>query len=204
MSTIIDVLMQEHRLIERVLGSLETCAIEARRGTPVPRVDAADFVAFFRGYADALHHGKEDDMLFARMRDYGFPGDSGPLGVMAQEHAYGRAQVGAIAALTAGEGDLSQAEAAAFARYAFAFVNMLREHIAKEDRILYPMAIRSMADEDIAAMTAAFPARDLSKMALDRRVVLERVAVSLQERWPPDEGRMALAGDPGEEGGGCC
>ena len=63
----IDVLMSEHRRIEKVLGSLETFCLEVADGLVPDRALLADYAAFFRGYADASHHGKEEDVLFARM-----------------------------------------------------------------------------------------------------------------------------------------
>jgi hemerythrin-like domain-containing protein len=68
----IEVLMGEHRLIEQALGSLETYAVEIRAGAPVLRDVIADYAAFLRGFADELHHGKEEDILFQRLIDRGF------------------------------------------------------------------------------------------------------------------------------------
>ena len=67
MQTPIEVLMGEHRLIEEVLGSLETHAAQVRAGAPLAREVVGDYAAFFRGFADSCHHGKEEDILFAAM-----------------------------------------------------------------------------------------------------------------------------------------
>ena len=80
MSKPIDVLMEEHRLIEQVLGSLESCAVAIDGGLAVERPLVKEYGDFFRGFADAYHHGKEEDILFQRMIERGFPTDIGAAG----------------------------------------------------------------------------------------------------------------------------
>ena len=60
-------LMVEHRLIERFISILKKEAESIKlTGRVHPRiVDSA--IVFFREYADNIHHGKEEDMLFAAL-----------------------------------------------------------------------------------------------------------------------------------------
>ena len=70
----IETLMAEHQQILGAIGALEVYAGEVRRGGG----DAAElgrFVTFIREFADAHHHAKEEDMLFAAMVEAGFPRD---------------------------------------------------------------------------------------------------------------------------------
>ena len=55
----ITILMNEHRLIENVLGSLETCVLEVEGGLALERAFALDYATFLRGFADAWHHGTD-------------------------------------------------------------------------------------------------------------------------------------------------
>jgi hemerythrin-like domain-containing protein len=71
MSRTIAILMKEHRLIERVLGSLETF-LDQLSADERNRADLKNFAEFFREFADRCHHGKEEDRLFVSMTDYGF------------------------------------------------------------------------------------------------------------------------------------
>ena len=96
MEKAIEVLMSEHRLIEQVLGSLETFTSEIEGGlAPEPPL-LADYGAFFREFADSCHHGKEEDVLFQRMDERGFPRETGPVAVMLYEHEVGRGHVSAL------------------------------------------------------------------------------------------------------------
>ena len=82
--------MNEHRLIEQVLGSLETFASQVEEGLAPERPVLADYGTFLRGFADSCHHGKEEDILFQRMVERGFPRETGPVAVMLYEHEVGR------------------------------------------------------------------------------------------------------------------
>ncbi len=93
MQKAIEVLMGEHRLIEQALGSLETYALEIVADAPPRRDVVGEYAAFFGGFADACHHGKEEDILFQRMVERGLPREVGPLAVMYHEHELGRAHV---------------------------------------------------------------------------------------------------------------
>src|ERR1035437_4392271 len=92
----IALLSKEHRLIERVLDALTDYADQVERGADVSADDLARFVTWIRGYADASHHGKEEDVLFVRMVAAGMPGDDGPIGLMLEQHEEGRRLVGVL------------------------------------------------------------------------------------------------------------
>ena len=87
----LDTLMDEHRQIEQVLGSLETFASRLEQGAdPAP---LSDFVDFFRSFADRAHHGKEEEILFALMVARGYSREAGPVAVMLHDHEQGRSLV---------------------------------------------------------------------------------------------------------------
>jgi hemerythrin-like domain-containing protein len=189
----IEVLMNEHRLIERVLGSLETLTWEVGGGLAPERPLLADYSAFFRGFADACHHGKEEEILFRRMIERGFPREGGPLAVMLHEHAVGRGHVGALRQVGDGTGALTAAETQLVLENASAFIPLLRAHIQKEDRILYPMAVRLLTGPEMDAMETDFEALEARLRAdgsLDR---LHGLAHRLTAAFPPDPTRMAAA-----------
>src|SRR5512138_1468732 len=95
----IETLMSEHRTIERGIDALAAFADEARRQSTDDKQELARFVEFIRQFADARHHGKEEDILFKAMVEAGFPSQGGPIAVMLQEHDVGRAFVKRLADL---------------------------------------------------------------------------------------------------------
>lgn len=135
-----DILMNEHRVIERVLLALETAAQRAEQGQEVRPgffLEGADFI---KGFADGCHHHKEEGVLFKEMVAAGMPQNGGPVGVMLAEHeegrGYTRAMREAATRWQAGEAGARATVIAAARDYA----GLLRQHIQKEDNILYPMA----------------------------------------------------------------
>lgn len=132
--------MSEHRVIERVIASLEAQADRLDAGRQVRPgffLDAADFI---KGFADGCHHRKEEGVLFERMVAAGLPREAGPVGVMLAEHEQGRAFTRGMraAAERLDAGDTAAArQVVANAR---GYVALLRQHIQKEDGILFPMA----------------------------------------------------------------
>ena len=135
-----DILMQEHRLIERVLDALETAATHLSRGNAVRPgffLDAADFIA---GFADGCHHHKEEDVPFGAMGGSGGPEGGGAVAMFLEEHQQGRllnkGMREAARRLESGDDGARVALASNARRY----VALLRDHIVKEDEMLFPMA----------------------------------------------------------------
>ena len=141
------VLMNEHRNIEKALAALEAMAgaFEAEG-----RIDAAAAVEFLRTYADRLHHGKEEANLFPAMEARGLPCDVGPTAVMREEHRAGRAYTQEMADAVAGD------DVVAFVFAARGYVALLREHIQKEDQVLFPMADRLLPPEEHESLRVIF------------------------------------------------
>ena len=142
-----DELMQEHRLIERVLDALDTATQHLARGHPVrPEffLEAADFIA---GFADGCHHKKEEGVLFGAMIDCGLPSSDGPIDMFLDEHVQGRALTGGMrdAARRLQGGDANAR--APLISNARRYVALLRDHIIKEDELLFPLADDMLSDE---------------------------------------------------------
>jgi hemerythrin-like domain-containing protein len=150
----IETLMNEHRAIERVLDGLVAFAGEIRRTGTTEKEELARFVTFIREFADACHHGKEEDILFAAMVDQGFPRDGGPIAVMLHEHDQGRALVAALRGRADQRDPWSDADRQEIAEIANGFADMLRAHIHKEDAILYPMAEQHLPPEAMERVSA--------------------------------------------------
>lgn len=132
--------MEDHRVIERVLGALETAAHRLRDGDLVPPTIFIQAAEFIKGFADDCHHKMEEGVLFPAMQSAGIPVEGGPIGVMLAEHQEGRqltsAMLAAAERLAADDAD-ARAE---LIRCTLLFVEHLRQHITKENNILFPMA----------------------------------------------------------------
>jgi hemerythrin-like domain-containing protein len=138
METPTQVLRDEHRLILRVLGLLESAAARLSAGGALPAGWWEQTIGWLREFADHNHHAKEERYLFPALAKAGVPVQGGPVGVMLAEHEQGRALMRAM-----DTGDLrSRTDAAR--RY----IELLREHIDKENGVLFPLT-DAVLDEPI-------------------------------------------------------
>ena len=170
------ILMEEHRVIERVLMALETAALRLEADKPLQTgffFEAADFI---KGFADGCHHKKEEGGLFKSMAQHGLSEQVGPVAVMLAEHEQGRAFTIAMreAALKQGAGD--QTAKQAIISNARSYTSLLRQHIAKEDGVLFPMADRLIPPQDQDKLTSSF-----------ERIEQEEIGAGVHEKY------MALA-----------
>lgn len=132
--------MQEHRVIERVLEALDVAVGRLERGGDIDPSFFLHATDFIRGFADGCHHQKEEGVLFKAMTAAGMPQGTGPIAVMLAEHeqarSYTRDLRDAAQRLQAGD-DQAVPQVIQNAR---GYARLLREHIMKEDAVLFPMA----------------------------------------------------------------
>jgi hemerythrin-like domain-containing protein len=181
----IETLMNEHRLIERAIDALVSFADEVRRKTTDDKVELATFVGFIRDFADAHHHGKEEDILFRAMVEAGFPRGAGPIAVMLHEHEQGRAHVAELAALSTQASPWTADDRQRLAEAAYGYANLLRAHIHKEDAILYPMAEQRLPLEALERVSAACDAYETHRSGSGELDRLHAVAEGLLARHAP-------------------
>lgn len=147
-----DILSAEHRVIEQVLDCLEALAERARDDGRLDVARAETALEVVRTFADRCHHGKEEERLFPMLVARGMSTQLGPIAVMLDDHRAGREYVRRMGEAAAA------ADAAAFVPAAAGYVALLRDHIAKEDGVLFPLA-ESMLDETAReALLASFRA----------------------------------------------
>ena len=150
----IEELMDEHRVIERVLGIIEIAADLLDDDETVDPELFVDIVDFLSTFADKCHHSKEEKHLFAKMQECGASGEVGPIAVMLREHQDGRAHVRKMAELS--QKKMTKANKAAMAKASRAYVELLSQHIRKEDNVLYPMAKQILSGEDMKDLEKSF------------------------------------------------
>lgn len=152
----IEKLMDEH---QNILAGIELLAKNSDRLDKGENVDPrffTDIVDFIRNYADKYHHAKEEDILFVAMENAGFPVEGGPIAVMLADHDEGRGYVSAMEKANERYIVGDKESAGVIVENARGYIYLLRAHIEKEDRILYPMARNALGDSGIETMRADF------------------------------------------------
>jgi hemerythrin-like domain-containing protein len=150
------ILRAEHEVILKVLDCLERVADGAASAGVPDLLSAKEILEFLAVFADRCHHGKEEECLFPKLFDQGMPRHVGPVAVMLAEHEEGRSEVaGMRAALAACEQGKREATEQ-FVAHARSYVQLLREHIAKENEVLFPMADGMLGEVQQQELLTAF------------------------------------------------
>jgi len=134
-------LRKEHDAILHVLKILDVMmSAEDKEDTEMLQY-YKEIVYFLKTFADKCHHGKEENHLFTELIANGIPNQGGPVGVMLHEHGVGMDYIASMdQALESG--DLEKFKAAAQG-----YSDLLRNHIEKENSVLFVMADRVLSDE---------------------------------------------------------
>ena len=148
MMEIIEVLLQEHRNIEKLLRVLEReLTVFDRAGRPDYEVVLA-VINYFKDYPDSCHHPKEDIIVEKfKARD---PVAAATIGDLEAEHQEGARRLHRVA--EAVEGVLSDQ---ILLRQTVDdiirnFINHERQHMAKEERVVFPAVLNALRPEDWA------------------------------------------------------
>lgn len=166
------VLRDEHEGILAMLAVVEAAAYRLRDGKSIPPDLMTNAVDFFRNFADKCHHGKEEKKLFPTLVEHGVPNEGGPVGVMLEEHTLGRAFIRGMseAADQYAKGDLTARDA--LVSNTLGYVKLLREHIDKENGVLFPMADDVLDDHEQGELYDAF-----------ERIEAEEMGAGVHERY---------------------
>lgn len=153
-------LVDEHRLILRMIALLERNAPLTAGGRFTNWQFYLDGVDFIRNYADRFHHAKEEDVLFEALVKNGMPRENSPIAAMLMEHDQGRSYAGALEAAARAAQAGQTGQEGVIAENALAYAELLRGHIGKEDDILYPLAERVIPDTMRDAIIAGYAAAE--------------------------------------------
>ncbi len=133
-------LRDDHKLILDMLTCFETALARAHQARSLGAHAFAPFVEFFHDFADRWHHVKEEQSLFPALVRAGLPAEMGPVGCMLEEHRAGRACLGALQEALAIADDDARHAMDIIQREGGAYIDLLRDHIAKENGVLFEMA----------------------------------------------------------------
>lgn len=144
----IELLRIEHQIIEAVLTSLECEASRLLSGAELADRFWRDGVEFLRIFAERSHYQKEEQCLFPALLAAGITDRGGPVGTLRAEHEASRLAVARIDRARAA-GDV-----ALLIHATRACAALLRDHISKEEKVLYVLAERVLSPPAANAVLA--------------------------------------------------
>ncbi|MEZ4298106.1 MAG: hemerythrin domain-containing protein [Polyangiaceae bacterium] len=175
-----DTLCDEHQLIRRVLVALAAYAEELADADPA---DLPSFVVFLTELVEVRHHAKEEGILFEAMARAHLPGLAGTLATMKREHAEARRLAGVLSSAAMRPLAWTPEDRTLVAGAAGELVKLLREHMQKEEDILFPMARHNLKPDAIDHLRERFEAREATSAARSERAALSAMAEILVRRY---------------------
>lgn len=140
-------LKKEHEAIRLMLKIMEAACIKFETEKKVHVADVDEIIDFLKVFGDQCHHGKEEQILFPCLEQAGVPREGGPIGVMLAEHEQGRSYIRNMSlALTDYEDGFVTGLNALVENYR-AYIELLEQHINKENNVLFAMADKILSEE---------------------------------------------------------
>ena len=167
-------LMIEHRLIERAIEQMrkELARADASKWFDVRFIDS--WTDFMRTYADQVHHGKEERILF---HDLGTrplsPTLKAMLAELIAEHAKARETIAALVSARDRYGDGDNAAFADIMTNGKALVDLYPAHIRKEDQQFFIPVMEYFTQEEKDGMLKSFREFDENVIHNHYRSVVE-------------------------------
>jgi len=150
------IIRDEHRSIAAILHGMEYLVdrIRARKAKINPRVFAA-MIYYLDTFSERMHHPKEDRYLFSAMRSRG--GEAATIVAdLEREHAAGGEALRQLEQCLMRYEEGGDKEFPAFAQAVARFVREYRDHMHKEEDIVFPLAERLLSASDWQAIDRAF------------------------------------------------
>jgi hemerythrin-like domain-containing protein len=153
----IEMLKNEHDAVRLTLRILDIIVTTAEKSGAVPQPEHLEqLLEFFRVFVDTCHHGKEEAQLFPAMEAVGISREGGPIGVMLSEHERGRGHVQGMNTALKRIKENDPAAIADLSQHARAYIQLLDQHIEKENTILFVMASQHLPATTLNELYEAF------------------------------------------------
>lgn len=176
------ILRTEHEAVLRVLNSLERAVARLKNDREVPVTFLEQVLEFLTVFVDRCHHSKEEEILFPLLGEAGVPVKGGPIGCMLDEHSEGREYVGQM---KRGLGLWQSGDSTGkpqFIKAAEGYSYLLRQHIMKENQVLFVLADSLLATGLQAEIATKFELVETEKLGAGTHERLHGVIEELEKQ----------------------
>lgn len=150
----IDILAAEHKTMLRMADVLDSMSTRARDEGTYYQEDAEAILRILKVFGDDCHQAKEEGALFPVFAAVCDSSEYAAVRHMLFEHDQDRSLMEGL------EDALRRSNAAQFSEYAQRLATILRNHIYKEDNILFEKIDRALSREDDARVVRDFEGFD--------------------------------------------
>lgn len=181
----IDLLVREHDLIRRMVDVLERYVVLVDSGAEQARHELVLLVTFFREYVDLSHHEKEESIVIPALVQAGMSWDFGPIEEVRQDHNLERYLTQALRHASLQVKTWSVHDRKHLVDVARSFLDFLRNHMIKEEQLLFPAMRERLAADALEELTQRLCRFEEAREARGDAEITRRLAQELLERFPP-------------------
>ncbi len=137
-------LFEEHVVILRVLAALEGFVNRLQIEDGDSRTELVHLMAFFREFADLLHHEKEESVLLPALVDAGLRWDDGVIAEVRKDHELERQMLQSLRHCALQSTPWSIMDRQRVVDVGHRYVEFMRRHITNENENLRPLITSSL------------------------------------------------------------
>ena len=174
-------LKMEHDAVRLTLSILdEICQRIEKSEDIIDFRHLEQLVEFFMVFVDKCHHGKEEELLFPALENVGVSREGGPIGVLLHEHQQGREFArkmnAALAQYTQGDRQVVNE----FVKTAREYINLLDQHIDKENNVLFPLAEKHLSEQEQEKLWEGFEKIETQKIGAGKHEEFHKMLENLE------------------------
>ncbi len=146
-------LMKEHRTIERMIEVIRKKINDYYESKKIDPDFVDEAVDFIRTYADRLHHGKEEDILFKKLEEKELSDEHQKImDELMEEHRWGRETVKKLTEANRRYRHGDEEASESIAENLHELANFYPGHIEKEDKHFFIPVMEYLSDEEKSKM----------------------------------------------------
>lgn len=161
-------LIKEHQGIELMLRILKAIVKKIECDEEIPIDHFGGIIEFFKIFVDKCHHGKEEEFLFPALEAAGVVRDGGPIGVMLHEHEEGRKIIERLSRAVENFNKEGKTNTTEIRTAGNEYIELLKNHISKENSVLFPMAENLLDTNTDSALYASFDELEKNRIGVGK------------------------------------
>jgi hemerythrin-like domain-containing protein len=174
-------LIAEHEAVKLTLRILDKiCSNIEQTGKISNPEHLNQLIEFFSVFVDKCHHGKEEELLFPALEASGVPRDRGPIGVMLAEHQQGRDYIQKMKEAISQYNGGDREAAAKLVKNARAYIALLRQHIDKENNVLFPIGDNRLSEKKKEELWEGFETIETQKIGAGKHEAFHKMIEYLE------------------------
>jgi hemerythrin-like domain-containing protein len=174
-------LIAEHEAVKLTLRILDKICDNIEQTGMISHPEHLNqLIEFFSVFVDKCHHGKEEELLFPALEASGIPRERGPIGVMLAEHRQGRDHIQKMKAAMSQYNEGDRNAAAELVKNARGYIALLRQHIDKENNVLFPMGDNRLSEKKKAELWEGFETIETQKIGTGRHEAFHKMIEYLE------------------------